>query len=36
MMKHLLKAENMVTSKIIGKYSHSMFQKWKEILGSQM
>ena len=34
--KYLLRAENTVTSKIIGKYIHSMFQKRKEILGSQM
>ena len=35
-IKYLLRAQNMVTSKTIGKYIHSRFQKRKEILGSQM
>ena len=34
--KYLLRADNTVTSKITGKYIHSMFQKRKEILDSQM
>ena len=33
--KYFLRAENTVTSKIIGKYIHLMFQKRKEILDSQ-
>ena len=33
--RNLLKAENTITSKMIGKYIHSMFKKRKEILGSQ-
>ena len=34
--RYLLRAENKITSKIIGKYIHLMFQKRKEILDSQM
>ena len=34
--RYLLRAENTITSKIIGKYIHLMFQKRKEILDSKM
>ena len=34
--RYLLRAENTITPKIIGKYIHLMFQKRKEILDSQM
>ena len=34
--KNLLRAENTITSKIIGKYIHLMLKKRKEILNSQM
>ena len=34
--RYLLKAENKITSKIIGKYIHLMFKKRKEILDSQL
>ena len=34
--KYLLRAENKITSKIIGKYIHLMFQTTEEILNSQM
>ena len=34
--RYLLRAENTITSKIVGKYIHLIFQKRKEILGSQM
>ena len=32
--RYLLRAENTITSKIIGKYIHLMFKKRKEILDS--
>lgn len=34
--RYLLRAENTITSKIIGKYIHLMFKKRKEILDSQL
>ena len=34
--RYLLRAENTITSKIIGKYVHLMFKKRKEILDSQL